>query len=123
MLHHSRYRRVRHLQLSYIEYFLYVVYVGIGIFLLYGSDYRNLVGTGSFYGYGGRTGYRYVRFRLGVIHPVQCLRHLPEYAAKYAEIRRMVEFSEGRIGLLGVGIGFEVPFRSGLSVWLAFTRP
>ena len=74
-------------------------------------------------GTGGRTGYRYVRFRLGVIHPVQRLRHLPEYAAKYAEIRRMVEFREGRIGLLGVGLALKFLSVADLAYGWRFTRP
>ena len=44
-------------------------------------------------------GHRHVRFRFGIVYSVQPFRHLPEHAAKHAEIRRLAELRQGGVRL------------------------
>ncbi len=58
-------------------------------------------------GTAGWTGHRHVRFRSGIVYSVQPFRHLPEHAAKHAEIRRLANSVKVVLGFLELALALK----------------
>ena len=107
----------------FAQYLLDGVYLVAGIFLLHGTYYRILAGTGFHDGQRGGSRHRHAGLchSFGIAFHAVCF--IPVLVEVHAQIRRMDEHHQGDARLPGAGLCPEVPFSSRFGLRLAYPRP